>query len=104
MALVLAYGFFSTWGGVPVAPTAAVTPHPDQPACKDGQTQYCTLGNCTGFSTCIGGYWGGCRWDRTCTPGSRTPCLKDNCPYAIKECNECGTGYGPCGGLNSTVD
>lgn len=70
--------------------------------CKDGQTQYCRLGNCSGESVCMGGAWGGCRWDRTCTPGTKATCLKNNCPYGLKECNECGTGYGPCSGLDAS--
>jgi hypothetical protein len=102
MALVLAYGFFSTWTGDYSPPPAATTPSGTQPACKDGLTQYCKVGNCSGLSTCVGGAWGGCKWERVCTSGSKAPCLKNNCPYALKECNECGTGFGPCVGGNAS--
>lgn len=102
MALVLAYGFFSTWVGDYSPPPAPGTLPGTQPACKDGLTQYCTVGNCSGLSTCAGNAWGGCKWERVCTPGSKVPCLKNNCPYALKECNECGTGYGSCVGGNSS--
>ncbi len=105
LALILSYGFYmaglfgfpegQVGGSVPSAQSA---PH----ACKDGQTQYCSLGNCSGFSTCVGGVWSGCRWERLCTPGSKATCLKSNCPYALKVCNECGTGYGTCTGLNAS--
>jgi len=69
------------------------------PACMDGQTRSCTTGGCSGIATCKDGKWWGCRWNQTCRPGARAPCLNDNgCSYAVKECNDCGTGYGPCMG------
>lgn len=66
------------------------------PQCTEGQIKACSLGNCSGTSLCVGGSWGGCRWERICPPGSRLPCINNSCVYALKECNECGTGYGPC--------
>lgn len=68
----------------------------------EGQLQYCREGNCSGLSTCIGGSWGKCRWERVCSPGSKATCLENSCVYAIKVCNECGTGYGPCVGINAS--
>jgi hypothetical protein len=94
MLLVLAYGLFSQGGSVSVSPRPAQ--QNNAAMCRDGQTQYCSLGNCSGLSTCIGGAWSGCRWEQVCTPGSTATCLKSSCPYALKVCNECGTGYGPC--------
>ncbi len=64
--------------------------------CRDGQTQACSTGSCSGVSSCINGIWSGCKWDTLCTPGARVPCLSNGCVYAVKECNSCGTGYGDC--------
>lgn len=70
-----------------------------QPACIDGQTRPCTAAGCNGTSTCMNGRWWGCKWNQTCVPGSRAPCLRDTgCTYAVKECNSCGTGYSECFG------
>jgi hypothetical protein len=66
-------------------------------SCTDGQRRYCSAGDCSGVSVCVGGMWGGCRWDQVCTPGSAVPCISGSCPQGVKECNSCGTGYGPCG-------
>ncbi len=94
MLLILAYAMLMHGG------PAEFSPPPPQKsqeaACTDGLTQYCRVGNCSGTSTCVGGIWGGCKWERVCVPGSKATCLKSSCPYALKECNECGTGYGPC--------
>jgi hypothetical protein len=105
LAAVLSYGFYMAgMFGFPraadgeTAHSASSASH----ACKDGQTQYCSLGNCSGLSTCSGGAWGGCNWERICAPGSKATCLKNSCPYALKECNPCGTGYGPCIGINAS--
>ncbi|MBI5224041.1 hypothetical protein HY990_06505 [Candidatus Micrarchaeota archaeon] len=72
------------------------------PSCLDGQKQYCRVASCSGFSTCVGGTWGGCEWVKVCNPGERIPCLKEGCSYAYKICNECGTEYGSCTGFNQT--
>ncbi|MFN7991888.1 MAG: hypothetical protein U0R44_07075 [Candidatus Micrarchaeia archaeon] len=66
--------------------------------CHEGDTQFCTIGSCSGQSACINGVWSGCRWARVCTPGERIPCLKNGCAYAVKECDTCGTGFGECKG------
>ncbi len=95
LAALLAYGLLSGGSPAAIGPSSPGAPSAQAP-CIDGQTQYCRLGNCSGISACIGGAWTGCRWERVCEPGSRVPCLKNNCPYALKECDECGTGYGPC--------
>ncbi|MFH0884841.1 MAG: hypothetical protein V1861_03970 [Candidatus Micrarchaeota archaeon] len=104
LAIILSYGFYMAglleFPGAQAGATAP--PSTAQHACKDGQTQYCKLGNCSGFSMCTGGVWGGCRWERICSPGSMATCLENNCPYALKECNECGSGYGPCIGINAS--
>lgn len=64
--------------------------------CVEGQTRDCAVGACNGTSTCVNSRWGGCKWKTLCTPGTKAPCLEHGCAYAYKECNECGTGYGPC--------
>jgi len=70
--------------------------------CTDGERRACTAGSCSGISTCVGGSWGGCDWQKVCEPGSRELCIKDGCAYALKECDECGTSWGPCQGVNSS--
>lgn len=65
--------------------------------CVPGQVEGCSVGRCSGMSTCLqDGTWGGCNWQRVCIPGSRAPCLQNGCAYAYKECNQCGSGYGDC--------
>jgi hypothetical protein len=97
LAIILAYGLLAPKLTVTLAPPSG----PLAPAaCAEDQSRQCFVGNCSGVSTCINGAWSGCRWERVCTPGSRSTCLKDGCAYAVKECNGCGTGYGPCLGSN----
>ncbi len=64
--------------------------------CEENGTKSCTVGNCTGISTCSGGNWGGCKLDLVCEPGSRIACSEVGCVYGFRECDECGSGYGPC--------
>jgi len=64
--------------------------------CTENQTRTCQVGGCVGLQTCFEGEWSGCSWKRICTPGIKTPCLKQGCAYAYQECNPCGTGFGPC--------
>jgi len=81
----------------PAAPASPLSTSPQQPAqCKDGDTKPCSVGECGGVSTCVRGSWRGCRWNETCAPGVRAPCINGACVYAVKVCNECGTAYGPC--------
>ncbi len=93
LLLVIVYALF-------FAPTITIGLHypveGGQETCTEGQTQSCRVGACTGISTCTGGSWGGCKWKTVCTPGTKAPCTLQGCAYAYKECNECGTGYGPC--------
>ena len=94
MGLVLAYSVL-----ISLPSPAPAAPEPfdrGAGACVSGTTKYCAVGSCSGVSTCVGGVWGGCRWETRCTPGSRASCLDGGCSYAVKECNECGTGYGAC--------
>jgi hypothetical protein len=87
-------------------PGAAPESQPSSPSsgglCTEGQTQACSIGSCSGVSRCINGVWSGCRWDTVCTPGTKVPCLSNGCVYAVKECNQCGTGYTDCFLPNST--
>jgi len=77
-------------------------PYPGQTAqdlsqgCLDGQAMSCTIGECSGIKTCQGGAFGTCKWDIVCASGTRISCLNNSCVYAYKECNSCGSGYGPC--------
>lgn len=64
--------------------------------CEENQTRNCTLGSCVGTSTCTNDMWSPCRWEKICIPGSRAMCIENSCAKGVKECNECGTGYGPC--------
>lgn len=91
---VVAYAVFISLPSLEKAPAPAYAEPPT--LCQAGQTQYCSSGPCPGLSTCFDGVWSGCRWDTVCTPGERVPCLKGGCSYAVKECNECGTGYTVC--------
>ena len=93
LAVVAVYGFFF------ISPKAVSLHYPvdEGPVlCVEGQTKGCTVGPCDGLSTCLNGRWGPCRWETVCTPGTEAPCTQNGCAYAYKECNECGTGYGPC--------
>jgi hypothetical protein len=93
---LVAVAAYSAYMAAPAQKAAPRQPEGAQAGCRDGLTKYCTAGNCSGISVCVGGMWGGCRWEQSCTPGSTIPCLSQSCPYAVKECNGCGTGYGPC--------
>ena len=64
--------------------------------CADGEVRPCASGDCEGTSTCVKGVWGGCRWEQVCAPGLREPCIIQGCAYAVRECNECGTGWSEC--------
>lgn len=68
----------------------------EEPLCIENQTKECLVGNCTGASTCTGGGWGPCRLELVCTPGETVPCLDGPCVCGYKECNECGSAFGPC--------
>lgn len=64
--------------------------------CEDGTIKSCSVGNCTGKSACSGGSWGACKLNLVCEPGSRISCSEVGCVYGFRECDECGSGYGPC--------
>lgn len=82
---------------MPAAPAPLAEPFDRGPdACVDGTSQACSVGSCSGISTCVDGIWSGCRWQTVCTPGSRAPCFDGACLYAVKECNGCGTGFSEC--------
>ncbi len=101
LAAIIVFAIYISWG-----PPAAAGSEPGQSApryCRDGQTQACSAGSCSGLSTCINGIWSGCKWGTVCTPLSRVPCLSNGCVYAVKECNSCGTGYGDCFLPNATA-
>jgi hypothetical protein len=92
LAAVLAVPFLS-----PASPPGPGSGNASAPVlCKDGQTRACSAGSCGGVSTCVGGVWSGCKWPRVCVPGSKVSCIQNGCAYAFKECDECGSGYGPC--------
>ncbi|MDD5171811.1 MAG: hypothetical protein PHF60_02130 [Candidatus ainarchaeum sp.] len=93
LVLVLALIFLTYYGPVPIF-TSQGTGEPS--SCVHGDTKPCLVGPCDGTVICINGIWSGCRWEEICVPGSRTACTQFSCPYGMKECNECGTGYGPC--------
>ncbi|MEW6036121.1 MAG: hypothetical protein AB1529_05900 [Candidatus Micrarchaeota archaeon] len=100
LLLFLALGLLFGGGSRSISPEE---PAPSKPSvCRDGQTQYCSSGGCSGASTCIGGVWSGCKWEQVCTPGSRVPCTKEGCFYAVRECNACGSAWGPCTGVNAS--
>ncbi len=94
LVLILAYGFIAPRTPISIGPGQGA----QQPAaaCTEGQSSTCRIGNCSGVSTCIAGSWSACRWEQVCSPGSRVTCVSGGCAYAIKACNECGTGFGPC--------
>jgi hypothetical protein len=72
--------------------------------CVPGTMENCSIGSCGGTSFCLAdGTWGGCTWQRVCTPGVRDACIQNGCAYAYKTCNQCGSGYGACAPPNSTV-
>lgn len=68
----------------------------EEQECGGGDVQECFVGNCSGTSTCVNGEWSVCNLDMVCTPGDRVPCVEGGCVNGYKECDECGTGYGPC--------
>ncbi len=94
LAVIAAYTFFFV--SAPAVNLHYPSEDKAERLCSEGQIRNCTVGGCTGVSTCASGRWGGCKWEMVCTPGIRAPCLNNSCVYAYKECNECGTGYGPC--------
>ena len=94
LSLALLYSLFWLLGPAQQPYSESVNPGP---ICEDGQTKPCDSGNCSGTALCIDGTWSGCRWAQVCVPGSSEVCLTQNCPYGVKKCNSCGTGFGPCG-------
>jgi len=64
--------------------------------CKEGMSQFCSVGGCSGISECINGKWSVCSWEKICISGSHAPCLDNGCFYGYKTCNFCGTAYGEC--------
>ena len=93
LILVLAFIIMSYYGaGMPITGEESSAPS----LCFHGDRKPCTAGACEGTAICINGVWAGCTWEKTCVPGSRLPCTNALCLYAVKECNSCGTGYGPC--------
>lgn len=97
LLLLSAAVILSVWLAVFGLPAPPQGPPPPLPLCNDGETKPCSAGDCNGTSTCSGGEWGGCRWVQSCTPGSVQMCFHNTCAYAVRVCNECGTGFGPCG-------
>ena len=92
--IILAVAIFFYSPPAPASPLPSSSPQPA--LCKDGDTRPCSVGECGGVSTCAKGRWWGCRWNETCIPGTRAPCIEVACAYAVKVCNDCGTAYGPC--------
>ncbi len=92
LSAILIYTFFFATGG------RADLQYPVEEAavCKEGLTQHCMVGNCSGLSACRNGRWTACRWEMVCEPGSRASCIEGGCVKGYKECDECGTSYGPC--------
>ena len=101
LAAILVYVLFFFPGSPGALPPAQ---QPPPTLCTEGQTQYCAIDSCSGTRTCVGGVWSGCRWQQVCTPGSRIPCLRQDCSYAVQTCNECGSGYGPCLNASSATN
>jgi hypothetical protein len=64
--------------------------------CTENASRQCNIGNCSGSSLCHGGAWGVCKLKLVCEPGSRVSCSEAGCVYGFRECDECGSGYGPC--------
>jgi hypothetical protein len=94
LAIVLIYTL--TWFAGITKPPVMLPDDQSKPPCIDGQKRTCTLAECTGIFTCIDGIWGGCKWAQVCVPHEREVCLSQSCPYGVRECNPCGTGFGPC--------
>jgi hypothetical protein len=76
--------------------TASLEYPEEETGCSEGQTQHCSVGNCSGLSTCVKGSWSPCRLERVCTPGEKVPCIERGCAKGHKVCNDCGTAYNPC--------
>jgi len=66
--------------------------------CEAGETRDClTHDGCDGTQRCVDYEWTPCKKNRmVCRPGQRKACAYTPCKVGHKECNECGTGYGPC--------
>ncbi|MEM4554446.1 MAG: hypothetical protein QXT25_01180 [Candidatus Anstonellaceae archaeon] len=65
--------------------------------CQEGQVRNCTKDGCNGTQKCYRGRWGICVLPRKiCNPKERIGCSYDGCRFGYSECNECGTGFGPC--------
>ncbi|NYZ73913.1 hypothetical protein H0O00_02110 [Candidatus Micrarchaeota archaeon] len=92
LALVLTLVFIAYYGG----PSITGEEWSTSSLCTHGDTKPCTTGPCNGTAICINGIWSSCRWEKVCVPGTRLSCTKLSCFYAVRECNQCGTGYGPC--------
>ncbi len=93
LSIVLLYAL--TWLVGISKPETVVLDYGPRP-CESGEARACAVGNCTGISVCVEGTWGGCKWQQSCQPGGKETCLSESCPYGFRECNECGTGFGPC--------
>lgn len=93
LVLILAYTAVLYYGSQP----QLVSQGTGNRYCHDGDVMACAVGECSGSATCVDGVWGGCRWERVCLPGTTQICTDQLCPSGVKECNQCGTGYGPCG-------
>ena len=74
----------------------------EEKICEEGETRSCTVDACAGLSKCVHGRWGVCKLDIVCVPGDRIPCVEGGpCACGYRECNDCGTAYGPCTGNES---
>jgi hypothetical protein len=91
LAILIYIFFFVTY-----QPTDLHYPVEKPRLCEDGEQKDCAIGECPGTSTCKNGVWGVCKWKKICEPGSVVACIEYGCAQGSKQCNECGTGYGPC--------
>ena len=72
------------------------------PECAENSEMPCTLSNgCTGRQVCLNGEWIGCIAPvPACEPGAVQSCAFQDaggaCSAGMRECNECGTGWGEC--------
>ena len=64
--------------------------------CKEGLTQQCSIGSCSGISICSNGVWSVCSWEKVCVPATKANCLSQGCSTGYKVCNECGSAYSQC--------
>ncbi|MCX8195236.1 MAG: hypothetical protein N3G22_03990 [Candidatus Micrarchaeota archaeon] len=68
-----------------------------QRQCRENENRSCMVGRCPGFQTCQQGRLSPCILpQKVCVPGEKRGCTINACQFGKMECNECGTGFGPC--------